>query len=499
MIGIRRSSRLQIVVLVVGTCLALACSAPPRPARALGVQRLLDNTVSDFLAGSFQGTAVSLAEVTPIPGQPFVDESGAVQLANAGQSYVPEGWYYSSPHSLGGSPEIQRISWTAMITQGAVLSDVRLDYRLSMAADCASPTAFDGAVWQTLDASPSPDFFSENGVNSVDLAGGLTARCLQYRARLSSDNVWLTPLLLNTSVLIDIAGSPDLTAAAAPRYRNGEQKTLTWLDVHVRNHNSMEPTLPADIAAPGSFFVDLLVFGPGETPIPPTIPLSGADLARSKAYANLNKRDLTVDANVPVLQWFDSKTEQPTNIVSFFKTPGIYNVFVVVDSFAYVPEGSLGGENNNIVPLSFEVQKIGTPLVFLPMLAYTPAQLCDPYEPNDKLPATAWGPLKLGQTYQAKICQRDAEDNYYFQGAANQRVRITISVPPKLQNMTLVWVHAQYQLDPPLEFCSAAPVMAPTQSFTCRLPKDSRYYVRVYTDRGVYDDLRPYSLRVDPA
>ena len=133
------------------------------------------------------------------------------------------------------------------------------------------------------------------------------------------------------------------------------------------------------------------------------------------------------------------------------------------------------------------------PKVYLPFAvrAYRPP--CDPYEPNDDRRTNPWGPLVSGQSYRAKLCAGDAEDNYYFDASASGKATLYLTLPSSLVNHTSIWLYAQSNLSTPI--CGTGPVKTGEYSTQCTISQAGRYIVRLYTD-GTYDNANEYILRV---
>jgi hypothetical protein len=301
--------------------------------------------------------------------------------------FAATGWYYSAPHDLNStSARVQEIDWTAVITHP---NDIQVQFRTTTNGDCNSPTAFDtsqgGTAWSSaLDGDTGTAFFSKGGVNSV---GNLTlqpSHCFQYRAKLLNAQAGLptTPSLLNVRILVQIPGFPDLKVKTLQDAHKSAGK-FTGMNVELLNHSDIpsEPTQPANIEGSGSFFVDLFIFGPGQTAVTPTLPLElNPSNPKSAACVNINKNDMGVDSKITILQWYDPadatcgstrKALQPS-----FTTPGHYIVIVAVDtacpehSYGCVNEGTSGGEGNNLKRKEFDILagQVGYPDTLLPIV-----------------------------------------------------------------------------------------------------------------------------------
>jgi hypothetical protein len=280
-----------------------------------------------------------------------IGKSEDVQLTG----YAASGWYYSAPYNtIWDGAQVQEVRWTTTITPPSM--DIKMQYRISTASDCDAANTFTSSPWRDLDGSPTDSFFSKNGANAVGLAAGLVAHCFQYRAFLTSGGSppKQSPALLNVSILVFVPGSPDLKVKTINDLRSlSGNNALTGLTATLTNQNTFQQTLPADAETKGSFFVDLFVFYQGEPYIAPSVPLTNADKARSKGYANVNKSAMTAGADYTVLQWCNPSPLvrgcQAIDLLSTtFSRSGTYTVTAVVDSFNYVPEAPAVAEQNNV-------------------------------------------------------------------------------------------------------------------------------------------------------
>lgn len=230
------------------------------------------------------------------------------------------GWYYGEPFDISsatyeyeGKTAVLGIYWTARITREDSLDmDVMMEYRVDQ-NDCDSNGLFGGgnegwkSLTQTLQLQQSaplqgtevmadPDAFSVGGSNSsnlnpTDLQG--TLGCIQYRAKLTTNNQEQTPLLLNTGLLVLSNRHPDLWVHddSGPVYADGESQQLENFDIYIRNLNGSDDA-DIDLTAVAnyddfrftepqqrtSFMVDVFLYAPGDIPpSSPTFPLVGND------------------------------------------------------------------------------------------------------------------------------------------------------------------------------------------------------------------------------
>ena len=291
---------------------------------------------------------------------------GGEDIASSG--YAPTGWYYSKPFNVAqqfSEVTVQEIDWTSAITRTTSDMDIEMDYRLSSSNDCATATWAD---WIPLTGA-TDGHRSIDGQNIATITDTV-ARCFQYRVRLTTQDKFATPTLLNVSIKIIIPGSPDLSVKTISD-RRGAGNAFTGLNVIIQNVNLLAPpTLAADVESPGSFYVDMCIFGAGTTATPPTLPLTPQNKQCSTVYANIDKSAIGPDTTYPVTRWYDTGTDQLANLRDYFKKPGSYTVIVAVDSYVddpvawpkgYVDEGDLDkGESNNVSqPFTFTVQSTG--------------------------------------------------------------------------------------------------------------------------------------------
>jgi hypothetical protein len=295
-------------------------------------------------------------------------------------AFAKEGWYYSAVYDIVfNGAQVQEILWSTVITRP---SDIKLEYRVSTDADCISPAQLLTRLFSAVDGSTTDAFFSKNGANQQSLGTPPAARCFQYRAKLSNSAVGLltSPSLLNVSIRVQIPGFPDLRVLTLKAEQDTEQR-LTGLNVDIWNHSDRvgEPTQPADAEEPGgSFFVDLFIFGPGETDNPPEIPFATIPPG-DKACVDIPKSQMGVDAILTITQWYTATDSTchtvPQDILRFFTRPGKYIVYVAVDTgcpqrpVACVNEGGTASGDafaSNVKRIEFTLPNIpGGPIRYL--------------------------------------------------------------------------------------------------------------------------------------
>lgn len=267
--------------------------------------------------------------------------------------FAPTGWFYSKAYDINiTGAELQKVNWTTVITHPM---DIKMEYRVSVPTGgaCVDASAFNGSPWAVLDGSLLDGYFSQNSANSQAMPLQTKARCFQYRAKLTTDDLKSTPSLLNVSIMVSIPGSPDLKFKEMAALRGSNGKTLTGIKVVIINQNdSSPPTQPANIEGGGSFFVDLCVFGPNASGVPPDLPLSDDDVQCSDAYAQISKSTMGKDTTFLITQWCKTGLGPvctPLDPKSLFTKPGNYTLFAAVDLYDYVKEEPiLVAEKNNV-------------------------------------------------------------------------------------------------------------------------------------------------------
>jgi hypothetical protein len=306
--------------------------------------------------------------------------------------FAPSGWYYSTIQETNRSftgEQVQEIDWTTLMTDTAAM-DIEMQYRTSIDNECDNPVALNSATWQDMDGFQNNPKRSRTGANAHLLGVPPPTHCFQYRAKLVNGTSGIqksTPLLLNVSIQVIIPGSPDLQVQTLTATRN-LKGDFTGLNVELLNHytdtsaDHRYPTQPVDVdQTGGSFFVDLFVFGPGQTPVKPTPPWQTNPIG-DKACATVSKGQMPVDASVSIPRWYKISSgtceQDPIDMITLFPQPGNYVVYVVVDSYdcsttdtmkGCVDESSPGAEDNNVKQLNVTIAKVGYPDVSLPFVA----------------------------------------------------------------------------------------------------------------------------------
>jgi hypothetical protein len=320
----------------------------------------------------------------------FARIGGDEEVASVG--FAATGWYYSTIHETNRNftgEKVQQIDWTTTMTTASM--DIELQYRISTDNDCENPVDLNNANWINVDGDEASAKRSKSGANGFLLGTPPPTHCFQYRAKLVNGTSGIqtsTPLLLNVSIQVIIPGSPDLKVQTLTATRNTKNQ-FTGLNVELINQyidtspKKEYPTQSADVDQKGgSFFVDLLVFKPGETVTAPTPPWT-INPAGAKACATVSKSQMSVDARLLVQRWYalvdGSCEETPVNILTLFPDPGEYTVYVVVDSFdcfttdtmlGCVEESSPLAETNNVKELKVTIDAagVGNPDTYLPII-----------------------------------------------------------------------------------------------------------------------------------
>jgi len=287
--------------------------------------------------------------------------------------FAPNGWYYSSifkTNETFSGEEVKEIIWNTSFSEPAN-HDIEISYRSSLDNDCNAPALLNAASWTEIKAVNAPSGKSSvNGENKFVFNPSPQAHCFQYRVRLVSSALadqlpTTTPMLLNVMIKVFVPGGPDIK-------------------VHTLN-----PTQDAGIDGTKQFYVDLLVFGPGETPVAPTPPWT-TNPPGVKACVIVNTSNLPAGARMPIFQWYATDGAVPCastvkTTAQLFPGPGEYTVYVVVDSYdcsssdaikGCVDESSPGAEDNNVsAPLKIVIaqdEAVGLPDTMLPIVLGKP-------------------------------------------------------------------------------------------------------------------------------
>ncbi len=276
-------------------------------------------------------------------------------------TYAPDGWYYSDAlEIILDGVTVQEISWATSMPQSG--TDIAVDYRTSQASDCELGP---WTEWEELSDPGAAPRRSKNGVNAAEV-GSPETRCFQYRARLTTSDIEVTPSLLNLSIKLVIPGNPDLKVSKLEDMRAEGEKTFTGLDIEILNKNEDgEDTVEVYQVNSGSFYVDLCVLPEGTT-MPSDFSAVPVNLGQEppacvRTYAVVNSRFMGIDATYTLRRWYHNRTDNDHLLDSlkdmevFFPEPGVYTVVVAVDSTNFVPELSANGETNNVSTLDIVV------------------------------------------------------------------------------------------------------------------------------------------------
>ncbi|HNP72429.1 MAG TPA: hypothetical protein PKK15_15015 [Kouleothrix sp.] len=140
------------------------------------------------------------------------------------------------------------------------------------------------------------------------------------------------------------------------------------------------------------------------------------------------------------------------------------------------------------VPFSLINTAIGTGVIEAPP--------CDAYESNDdyKHPFT----IQAGQSYSAKLCQNDKEDNYIFAISRKAKPRITVDIPQGLRGKVQVWLFDPTNPNNTICGYGDSNPIAQVVVSSCPALAPGQYIVVLYTDdsQQLFDNNSPYTLKV---
>ncbi len=279
-----------------------------------------------------------------------------------GDQFVTSGNYYSKIFDFGTNAQYFNLSWRTIIAAG---QQIQLRYR---AGD--DRTTLGSSPFQTIPVT------SQDGTNSYQFPlPSLTARYFQFVATLGASNSLTTPTLDAVQLDVNRSGYPNLRVVPGGTHFVPDpiapNSTIVPSVLLANKSSAGEPILEADWDGPGSFFVDIYVTPPGQTPRAPVLGQTGV------AYAEVNKHVMGIDDqySIPPASWRPSACPLAPcpqfNWKSVFNTAGTYTVYMMVDStdnattrpFGEVVEtdtrvpGTLGESNNVFGPFTLTVQQ----------------------------------------------------------------------------------------------------------------------------------------------
>lgn len=249
-------------------------------------------------------------------------------------SFVVDGKYYSKVYDFGQDAEYFTLYWKAVLATGQY---IQMQYRVGNDPQNLSPLS-------PSTGSPvgAP---SVNGMNSLSFPANTKYRYIQFVATLGrqpGSSPTLSPVLDSVSLDVNRKGFPNARVNGAsgfsisPATINFNSTIAANLSLTNQAFDSLNPALPADWDAPGTFFVDLYAFYWADNTSVPTPPIFGQ--TNSQAYVEVNKANMGVNAtyNVAPSAWRPSSCNvppcQPVNWSSIFNQQGKYAVYVMVDS-----------------------------------------------------------------------------------------------------------------------------------------------------------------------
>jgi hypothetical protein len=264
-----------------------------------------------YLIGGTDGTAPSSQVFRATIGPNLDDQT----------FYPPTGYYYSKPFSMldlinEQQATVRKMTWLTNIDP-ANGGDIEVEYRVysPSSGNCADT---EGGWTQARDPDAGGTRFSK--FNPAGAAYAINAQeysesqllppgnCFQYRLTFRRGSVQnASPVLLRLGMEVIIPGNPDLNwPTNAVTTTQNTDGTTRGVEVRLRNQNLTDsgPTQPANVChssqpgcnPEGTFFVDVFIFPPGETPISPTLPLfaPGGDSLSNPALAPYHRACLQI-------------------------------------------------------------------------------------------------------------------------------------------------------------------------------------------------------------
>jgi hypothetical protein len=299
--------------------------------------------------------------------------------------FATPGVYQSPVYALRGDGRVTQLQWSASISNtGTITTDLQMEYRLAANSDGIAT-----APWKIMDASPGTGYYSVPGVNVATTTDVATGRFIQYRTLFttSAPNIRsATPVLRGpVSVKYVIDGHPSLYVDPVSSFPTITSGAVIVPNIKIANglppgSTSTEKILDADIEGPGTFFVDLYVFPPGQTGVAPVPNAVGEYPLNSAAFAEIGKQTMIVDKNylIPASAWKQNCAAAPNcppaNWKVIFNRPGTWSAYVVVDSMDYVTEADVentGWEADNVRKILVE-STISGRSIYMPITSKGP-------------------------------------------------------------------------------------------------------------------------------
>lgn len=344
---------------------------------ALNAQARMNHSMEAVSAGQYGDWGYIIGGKVEVSQGVVSNASAQVLLGNLdvpptqSDAFVSDGKYYSKVFDFGEDAEYFSLRWNALLDAG---EQIQIQYRT-------------GASAQSLGALSAP-IQSVNGLKEHPLPTGLKARYFQFVATLTRSNTTTTSSPVLDSVWLDVnrVGFPNIRvdsnagASITPNPIAPDSTIAPSVTITNEAFDAQTPAIPADWDGGGSFFVDLYVTPPGQTPRAPTLGEVGV------AYAEVSKAGMQVGAKYAIQGWrpsscFDPNNPPPSgctvNWHNIFNTKGTYNVYIMVDSmsgpsdFGNVKEAdfinTIGETDNVYGPFTVEVSE-SRGGIFLPLV-----------------------------------------------------------------------------------------------------------------------------------
>ncbi|HEX6288002.1 MAG TPA: hypothetical protein VFZ66_02375 [Herpetosiphonaceae bacterium] len=297
------------------------------------------------------------------------------------EDFVADGRYYSKVFDFGLRAEYFRLIFTTMVDPGET---IEMQYRV-------------GNDRQNLSAPTVIPITPQAGTNTYTFtfSPSIEAQYFQFIATLkaSPTNRRSSPILDKVELDVKRIGFPNIRFKAQnpPQFQPSTIDSTTTTITPVipiinERYDAEHPALDADWDAPGSFFVDIYVIPPGQTPTAPTMGQTG--IAWAEVSKALMKSTMEGPYIIPSANWRPGSctTNCPTvNWKHIFTAVGTYNIYVMVDSiddpaaiFGNVKESDTSttlGETDNIFgPFTVTVNEFVDKRTFVPMTMTPPTQ-----------------------------------------------------------------------------------------------------------------------------
>ncbi len=248
---------------------------------------------------------------------------------------------------------------------------------------------------------------------------------------------------------------------------------------------------------PSAFGVDFV--GEPAVSVTPTATPTVTPTSRSTSTSTSSATPISTLTRTKTPAPAQTPTSTPTRTRTTTPTPNSMRTLTVSPTVVRTATATPTGTRTSTPSRTPTRCKLALPLVLRipppapsPTPSVTPTMPCDAYELNDVL-SQAWGPLRSGQVYQARLCSGDAEDNYYFDISSTDEVMIRLQLPASLMNEPMLWVYGPGNANPS-DPDFGGEVLNRDWPLIFRPLQAGRYIIRIYA--STWDNAGSYALQV---